>query len=538
MRRDRTRTRAMKLGRAHARRVTPWRVITLLCIVLPLSSAYAAAPGFDAARAAAIWGTALAFIAPRTLDPLGIPQMAVWGLSGITALDPDLTVQEQSGKLLLYGPNQVLFATAAPPPNDAAAWGSACAAVAGHAFTASPALLRAGTEGVVRSFFDELFNHFDPYSRYEAPHEADEDRSMRLGHAGLGLTLGREGTKILVARVAPSGPADQAGMAPGMAVLAINGVQTAGHDLTALQASLSGSLGTSIELTVRPQKNLAQTISLVRGIVPTQSVFGAMDNDIAVIRVTGFDQDTGEEFAASLGGLLAATPSTKGVVIDLRGNRGGVLRQAALSVDALLSHGAIIHTIGRDPAADQWFQAEGADIARGLPVIVLVDGGTASAAEVFSAALADNDRAVVIGSATLGKGLVQNLTDLPGGGELFVTWSRMVAPRGWPLQGLGVFPQVCVSLGTNVLDQQIAALKSGVNMLAKPLAETRSARAPMPLAEVLALRDSCPATVGANGYFAAATALIDDPAAYQTALIHPLIAASAPPPPSPAANGT
>jgi carboxyl-terminal processing protease len=528
----------MRRSRARLRRWAPWRAITLVCIVLPLCGAYAAAAGFDAARAGAVWGTALAFIAPRTLDPVGIPQMAVWGLSGITALDPDLTVQAQSGKLLLYGPNQILFATAAPPPGEAAAWGEACAAVARHAFAASTTLRRAGTEGVIRSFFDELFNHFDPYSRYEAPHEADEDRATRLGHAGLGLTLGREGSKILVARVAPSGPADQAGMAPGMAVLAIDGIATAGQHLTALQERLSGTLGTTIDLTVRPPKSLPQTISLTRGIVPTQSVFGAMDDGIAVIRVIGFDHDTGEQFAASLDSLLQGTPAPKGIVIDLRGNRGGVLRQSALSVDTLLSHGIIVHTIGRNPAADKWFRAEGADIARGLPVIVLVDGGTASAAEVFSAALADNDRAVVIGSSTLGKGLVQNLTNLPGGGELFVTWSRMIAPRGWPLQGLGVFPQVCVSLGTNVLDQQIADLKSGFNMLAKPLAETRSARAPMPLAEVLALRDSCPAAVGANGYFAAATALIDDPVAYRAALIRPLITAAAAPPPSNAAHGT
>ncbi|MCW8305497.1 S41 family peptidase [Acidiphilium sp. PA] len=515
-----------------------WRAVSLLCVVLPLCGAYAAAPAFDQARAGAVWGAALAFIAPRTLEPLSIPQMAVWGLSGITALDPDLTVQKQAGKLLLYGPNRVLFAANAPPPADAAAWGDACAAVAAHAFTASPALARAGTEGVIRSFFDELFNHFDPYSRYEAPHEAAEDRAMRLGHAGLGLTLGRQGSAILIARVAPSGPADQAGMAPGMAVLAIDGQTTAGQHLAALQGRLTGKLGSTIRITVRPPKSLPQTIRLTRGLVPIQSVFGAMDNGIAVIRVIGFDHDTGEQFAAALGALVSATPEPKGIVIDLRGNRGGVLRQSVLSIDTLLSHGTIIRTIGRDPAADKLFHAEGADLARGLPVIILVDGATASAAEVFSAALADNDRAVVVGSATLGKGLVQSLTTLPGGGELYVTWSRMIAPRGWPLQGLGVFPQVCVSLGTNVLDQQLATLQAGDNMLAKPLAETRAARAPIPLAEILALRDSCPAAVGANGYFAAATALIDDPVAYHAALVRPLLAASGTPPPSPSAHGT
>jgi carboxyl-terminal processing protease len=504
--------------------------LALLCLILPLCSAYAAAPGttalgFNAAQAGAVWGAALAFIAPRTLEPLGIPRMAVWGLSGITALDPDLTVQDQSGKLLLYGPNRVIFATTTPTPTDAGAWGVACAAVAAHAFTVSPALRRAGTEGVIRSFFDELFNHFDPYSRYEAPREADEDRAVRLGHAGLGLTLGREGRAILIARVAPSGPADQAGMTEGMAVLAINGQSTANGHLAALQESLHGMAGTHITLTVRPAKSLPQTIDLTRGLVPTQSVFGAMDKTIAVIRVTGFDRDTGEQFASTLATLMQGTPHPTGVVIDLRGNRGGVLRQSVLSVDTLLSHGTIIRTIGRDPASDHVFHAEGADLAGGLPVIILVDGATASAAEVFSAALSDNDRAVVVGSATLGKGLVQSLTTLPGGGELYVTWSRMIAPRGWPLQGLGVFPQVCVSLGTNVLAQQITALKSGHDMLAKSLAETRAARAPMPLAEILAIRDACPATVGANGYFAAATALIDDPVAYHAALIRPLLAA-------------
>ena len=146
---------------------------------------------------------------------------------------------------------------------------------------------------------------------------------------------------------------------------------------------------------------------------------------------------------------------------------------------------------------------------------------------MFSAALSDNDRAVVVGSATLGKGLVQSVTSLPGGGELFVTWSRMIATRGWPLQGLGVFPELCVSLGTNSLAAQIASLKAGRDILAKPLAETRAARAPMPLAEVLAIRDSCPASVGANGYFKAAKALIDDPVAYRAALIHPLVASAA-----------
>lgn len=527
--RERRHIRPARRGRPHRDRIAMplRRFVTVICLLLPVCGAQAAGRGFDADHAAAVWGAALAFMAPRTLEPLGIPRMAVWGLSGITALDPDLTVQEQGGKLLLYGPTRVIFATDVPAATDAAQWGAVCAAVAGHAFAVSPTLERAGTGGIIRSFFDELFNHFDPYSRYEPPPEAAAERATRLGQGGVGLTLEYRGAAVVVSRVAASSPADEAGIAPGMELLAINGDSTDGRTIASLEAEMAGKPGSPVDLTIRPGQSLAQTITLTRALVPVQSVFGRSEDGIAEIRVTGFDRGTSEQFAATLAQLMAAQPQPRGLMIDLRGNRGGVLRQAVLSLDTLLQQGVIVRTAGRGPSANQVWHAEGADIARGLPVVILVDGGTASAAEVFSAALADNDRAVVVGSATLGKGLVQSVTTLPGGGELFVTWSRMIAPRGWPIQSLGVFPQVCVSLGTQGLARQIEALKRGTDMLAKTLADTRAARAPMPLAEVLALRESCPATIGSSGYRAAAKALIDDPAAYRAALIQPLITAAA-----------
>ena len=110
----------------------------------------------------------------------------------------------------------------------------------------------------------------------------------------------------------------------------------------------------------------------------------------------------------------------------------------------------------------------------------MVDGRTASAAEILAAALADRGRGVVIGSSTLGKGLVQTIDPLPDGGELFVTWSRVLAPRGWPIQGLGVLPQVCTSLGQDALSWQLAALAPGREPMAAALA--RHARRPRPAA--------------------------------------------------------
>ena len=152
----------------------------------------------------------------------------------------------------------------------------------------------------------------------------------------------------------------------------------------------------------------------------------------------------------------------------------------------------------------------------------MVDGRTASAAEILAAALADRGRGVVIGSSTLGKGLVQTIAPLPDGGELFVTWSRVLAPRGWPIQGLGVLPQVCTSLGQDTLSWQLAALAQGRQTMAKALEAHRAARAPLPPAQILAIRNACPAAEGRESDLDTARLLIHDPAAYAAALLPPL----------------
>jgi len=181
----------------------------------------------------------------------------------------------------------------------------------------------------------------------------------------------------------------------------------------------------------------------------------------------------------------------------------------------------IAQAAGRDPDAAQKFTAEGSDLTGGLPMVVLVDGQTASAAEILAAALADDRRAVVVGSSTLGKGLVQTVTALPDGGELFITWSRVLAPRGWPLQTLGVVPQICTSLGELALESQLAALDQGRNLLKPVLAAARAARASMNINDILNIRDQCPAAIGGALDIKAASALMESPAAYRAALLSP-----------------
>ncbi len=510
-------------------------LLILLCIALPagLWGRPALADGFDAATAASVWGAALSYIAPRSLQAETIPQMTIWGLNGLTALDPNLQATLAGGEIRLYGPTQLLIALPAPAADDATGWARAAAAAAAAAYAASPALRQAGTQGLIGSFFDELFDHFDPYSRYEPPGQAAQDQLMITGLAGTGLTLGRQGNAVVITDVNAASPAAEAGLAAGFRVLAIDRRAVFPGDLAALNNAMNGLTGTSTTLRVQDPTGPAagqpaaapQDVTLTRAAIPPQTVFAFTlpEATIMGLKISAFDRGTSAQFSAALVAAMTAapraTPDGSGLIIDLRGDRGGILRQAVLVADSLLTSGRIAAASGRDPDADQQFVAEGADLTGGLKLVVLVDGQTASAAEILAAALADNGRAVVIGSETLGKGLVQTLTALPDGGELYVTWSRVLAPRGWPLQTLGLMPQICTSLGEPAVTQQLDALAGGRNLLAPMLEQARAARAPVPIAQALDIRDACPAAIGGDLDLTAATAVLANPRLYDAALL-------------------
>jgi carboxyl-terminal processing protease len=513
--------------------VTRSIAIFVLCLVLQAGlfgrpADAATTSGFDTNNAAQVWGAALAYIAPRSLQKLTVPQMTLWGLNGLAALDPDLNTTLQDGQLRLYGPDALILAVPAPSDaNDAAAWGKAAAAIAAAAYTASPALQAAGTQGVIANFFDELFNHFDPYSRYEPPFQAAQDQLMIMGLGGTGLTLAAQGPHVIIAAVAADSPAENAGITVGSIVTAINGAPVWPGQLDTINDSMNGIAGSSITLAILDPDDdtiplRPQTVTLTRGYIPPQTVFTSpgLVPGIAVIRITGFNKGTSDQFGAAMAALMSQASPPSGLVLDLRGNRGGVLRQAVLVADSLLPGGAIVQAAGRDPDATQNFKAEGADLTNGARLVVLVDGQTASAAEILAAALADNGRAVVIGSETLGKGLVQTITSLPDGGELFITWSRVLAPRGWPLQSLGVMPQLCTSFGPASVETQMAALANGQEQLAPVLAQARAMRAPVGVDAVLALRGHCPASIGNDLDLTAAAWVLQNQTAYQTALMH------------------
>ncbi|GGG47205.1 peptidase S41 [Caldovatus sediminis] len=498
------------------------------------------AQDFPRAPIEAVLTAAFEAVLERHLEPVTPPDLGLWSLRGLTALDPALLVELRGDAFRLLpaaareGPP--IAARRAPPPPTGAAWPehplpdpaaaatqlvAAIAPLIEAAWAASPAIRRAGAEGVLRALFEELFNYLDPYSRYITAAEAQAARERRVGHAGLGLRLAAgPGASVRIAAVVPGGPAARARLRAGDRLLAIDGQPVSAAGLADAVARLEGPENSLVTLLVA-RGNRRREVLLVRSPVPPETVSAERRDDILWLRLAGFSSASDEQLAAALGeafGRQARHPPPRGVVLDLRGNRGGLLNQALAVADLFLAGGEMLRTVGRHPEARRVFVAGAPELAAGRPIVVLVDGRSASASEVVAAALSDRGRAVVVGSTTMGKGLIQLLLPLPDGGELLLSWSRLIAPRGWPIQGLGVMPAVCTSLGASATERAMERLiAAGEPPMAEALARHARARVPVPPEEIAALRNACPPAEGREADLAVARLLLHHPRAWQAA---------------------
>lgn len=487
-----------------------------------------------------VLATAMGAVLERHLELVAPAQLGLWSMRGLEVLEPGFRTELQSGTLLLSAPDRLLSARpmpvlpqAGPPEAAALPLSLALSGMFDAAWRASPAIRKAGPERMLRSAFEELFNHLDPYSRYMTPEEAVAARARRIGQSGLGLRLGTgravgrvtgraggrardQASDVVITTITRDSPATAAGLRVGDRVLEVDGVPLSPQDLPAAAVLLEGPAGTEVSLRVERGRRRFNVL-LLRSTVPPDMLHAQRRDEILWIQLDGFSNATDLRLAEALqDGFRGAVP--RGVVLDLRGNRGGLLGQAVAVASAFLTDGVVALTSGRHPDAARTYVSAGPDMTRGVPLVVLVDGRTASAAEIVAAALADRGRGVVVGSATTGKGLVQAVVPLPNGGELLVTWSRVLAPHGWPIQGLGVLPAVCTSLGAEATGAALTALRQGSPPMGMALAQLRAARAPVPASEVAALRNTCPPAEGRPADLVVARTLIEQTDAYEAAL--------------------
>jgi carboxyl-terminal processing protease len=311
---------------------------------------------------------------------------------------------------------------------------------------AAPNVAAMPRDTVAKAVFDGMTGTLDRFSRYSPPDAARNQRAARDGFGGIGVTLDTTAEAFRIAAVTPQGPAALAGIKPEDAIVAINGVATSGLSQSEVIQRLRGPVGSSVVLRVTRAGGAAvHDFQLHRALVVLPTVTVARSGDIAIFQILSFNQSTTERLAEALaearrqsGGRLA------GIVLDLRGNPGGLLDQAVSLSDLFIHSGPIVSTVGRHPASHQYFAASGRSVASQVPIVVLINGGSASASEIVAGALQDQQRATIVGTRSFGKGSVQTIMPLAAGGALRLTTARYYTPSGRSIQAKGIDPDVLI----------------------------------------------------------------------------------------------
>jgi carboxyl-terminal processing protease len=304
------------------------------------------------------------------------------------------------------------------------------------------------TRAALRGMLAEL----DPHSEYldaEAFSETEEELNNEF--SGIGIQVEERGGHIVVISPIADSPAERAGLRRGDRLVAVDGQPVAEPTIDRVVRLIRGEAGTTLELTVfRPAQEREITVSLRRERIRLRSVrnAGRTDDGLGYVQITQFSERTGEEFAAALRGI--ERPGLRGLVLDLRNNPGGLLDAAIEVCEEFFGPGELIaYTQGRTRESRQEFRADGRHPDRSYPIAVLVNGGTASAAEIVAGALRDTGRAVVVGERTFGKGSVQSIIETRAGEGLRLTTARYYTPSGVTIHEKGVDPQVVLEMGAD-----------------------------------------------------------------------------------------
>ncbi|MGE0736977.1 MAG: S41 family peptidase [Alphaproteobacteria bacterium] len=430
-----------------------WSIRSLAPLVFVIGTACAAGPDPSKQPVAdtgqRTFGETYSYIAQRYIDPVSVRTFAVNAMQGLKAIDPDITIAATDGQIAVRRGNEVTARVPMPARDDAREWGVASVAVVRAAADASPKIKTATSEKIYEVMFEAALGKLDKFSRYQTAEDARDARAVRDGYSGIGISIQVVDGVTKVAAVMPSAPAEIAGLRVNDTITRVNGQPIQGFTLRQVVNELRGPEGTAVKLTVVRENVVAPLdVSVERRHIVPDTVVYRREGDGAYIKLTRFNQRTGRQLAEQVARARADLgPGFGGLILDLRDNPGGLLDQAIYVSDLFLARGKIVSTHGRHPDSLQSYDASNRDILDGRPLIVLINGRSASSSEIVAAALQDHGRAIVVGSTSFGKGTVQTVFTLPNEGELILTWSRFHSPHGYILQGLGVAPTLCLSAG-------------------------------------------------------------------------------------------
>jgi carboxyl-terminal processing protease len=315
-------------------------------------------------------------------------------------------------------------------------------------------------EILIESAINGMLTALDPHSGYlDAKKYRDMQVQTKGEFGGLGIEVTMEDGLVKVVSPIDDTPAHRAGIQAGDVITHINSEPVLGMSLAEAVERMRGPVDTSIALTLRrPGRDEPLDVSMARAVITISPVRWRAEGDIAYLRVTAFNEQTEANLRSAIEDLQSELgPSIKGVVLDLRNNPGGLLEQAVAVADVFLDRGEIVSTRGRRSDSIQRFNARRGDLIEGRPIVVLINGGSASASEIVAGALQDHDRAIVMGTQSFGKGSVQTIMPLPGHGAIRLTTARYYTPAGTSIQAKGILPDIEVQQSrVEVIDQGAA----------------------------------------------------------------------------------
>lgn len=294
-----------------------------------------------------------------------------------------------------------------------------------------------------------MLQSLDPHSSYLSPDDAAKMRVQTRGEfGGLGIEVTQEEGFVKVVSPIDGTPADEAGIESGDYITHVDGESVLGLGLDGAVELMRGPVGSEIIITVvREGEDEPFDVSIIRDTIKLTAVRARTEGDAVVLRITTFNDQTTPNLISgyqkqveALGGI----ENVSGIVLDLRNNPGGLLTEAISVADEFLESGEIVSTRGRNPEDGERFNATPGDLADGKPIVVLINGGSASASEIVAGALQDHRRAIVVGSKSFGKGSVQTVMPLRGEGAMRLTTARYYTPSGRSIQALGVSPDIVV----------------------------------------------------------------------------------------------
>src|SRR5215468_9035747 len=304
-----------------------------------------------------------------------------------------------------------------------------------------------GDDTLVEGAINGMLTALDPHSNYLNAKSFNDMKVQTRGEfGGLGIEVSMENGLVKVVSPIDDTPAARAGLKPGDLITHLDGEPVQGMTLPEAVEKMRGLVGSDIKLTIRREGKEPFDVKLTRATIRIQSVRSHLEaSNLGYIRITSFNEQTDVGLNNAMKSLKTqAGNKLSGVILDLRNNPGGLLDQAVAVSDAFLDKGEIVSTRGRRSEDAQRYNARPGDIASGLPVAVLINGGSASASEIVAGALQDHHRAILLGTKSFGKGSVQTIIPLPGHGAMRLTTARYYTPSGRSIQAKGIDPDIVV----------------------------------------------------------------------------------------------